>query len=102
EQFFFLRAQESVKRERIFADMSMDMERDFAASSRQIGKRWNGDGDLVSNTIDVHHGLVRPLGEDPSAQVSNHPNLILAANGRTAYAEIVTCRLLCSTRRSCN
>src|SRR4051812_9278008 len=87
EQFFFLRTKEAVKRERIFADVRVNVQRDFAAGVGELGKSWDGNGDLVADAINVYNGMAWPLGEDASAQVSDHGWFILAVNRGTAYQE---------------
>ena len=78
EELFFSRPQKSIECDLIFAHMSVDVQRDFAAESRQVGKCWNADGDVVADAASFNHGLVGMLGQQSSAKVRNHAADIVA------------------------
>ncbi len=75
---FSARPEKSIERDLIFANMRVDVQRDLAAESRQIGKCWDADSDVVTDAAGFNHGLVGMLGEQPSAKVSNHAPDIVA------------------------
>src|ERR1700674_4036236 len=62
--------------------MSMDVQRNLAADPGQIRKCWHTDGDIVSDAASFNHSLVGMLGQQSSAQMSNHAADIVAAQAR--------------------
>ena len=62
EELFFGGTEESVERDLIFADVSVDVQGDLAAEAGQVRECWNGDGDVVAYAGGFDYGLVGMLG----------------------------------------
>ena len=72
EEIFFIRREEAVEREGVFANMSVDAEAGLAADAGEMGKGGNGDGDVVTDAANIEDGLVGRFFDQGSAQQRNH------------------------------
>ncbi len=72
EELLLFGAQKSVESQRIFADVGMDMQRDFAAHRGQFRKSRNRDGDVVPHACGFDDGLAGMLRDEAAAEMSNH------------------------------
>ena len=64
--------QKSVERECVLPHVSVDVQRDLAADCGQFGKCRNADDQVISDAASFDDGLVGMLGQQLSAQMSNH------------------------------
>src|SRR5271165_7439136 len=72
EELLFVGAQESEQRDRVLADVGMDVQRHLAAKPGQVGKCRHSDGDVITDARRLNDGLVGMLRDQPSAKVRNH------------------------------
>jgi hypothetical protein len=88
---FFLRAKESIKRNLIFANMSVDVQRDFTTGKWQFGKRWHGNGDVIADAHSVDNHLIRVADDELSAKMGNHEGIVLRHRKcLTRHGEVAT------------
>lgn len=80
--------------------MGMNIERDLVPYTRQAGKRWDGDGDVIPNPPSFDYRLVGMLRQQFSAKMSNHLASIVRRTAASFPCFILQRHLtLCATMR---
>ena len=64
---------------RVLPNVGVNFKAHLVTGVRQHGIGRNRDGDVVSDAVDVHNGLIRPFFEQGAAQTSDHTAIIIAA-----------------------
>src|SRR5579862_6811394 len=72
------RRDEPVQRQRIFAHVRVDQERDFGVEFPECGVRRERDSYYVPDSPHVHQHLARSFFREPSAQLPNHRTTVLS------------------------
>jgi hypothetical protein len=68
--------EEAVEGEGVFADLGVDVERDFGAFDGERGVGGDADRDIVADASGFDDGLLRLLGEETSTEVRDHAGIL--------------------------
>ena len=71
------RKQKSIERNLVFANVGVDVQCNFSACGRQLGKRWDGDGYVVADPHRVDDYLIGMARDELSAKMGNHGGIVL-------------------------
>jgi len=72
EEAFFLCLGEAEEGDLVFADVGMDVQRDFCTLVGKCGEGGDADSDVVAHASALDDGLVGGFREEASAEVGDH------------------------------